>query len=104
MAQWIAFDEESTAAVAAQTQMAVLFQRGDALDAALSSGRPGIVMLPSARPGEVLLLKLQFNSHASANTEPIGYQATGLLGLIDEPIFADDPATQKKKWWQRLLD
>lgn len=103
MARWIAFDEESTAAVAAQTQAAVSFQRGDALDAALAGDKPALVILPDPA-GDVLLLQVRRNSPSVLpNSDPVGYEATGFLGLIDEPVFEDE-LKPKKKWWQRFFD
>lgn len=103
MARWIAFDEESTATVAAQTQAAVSFQRGDALDAALTAEKPAVVLLPGDS-SNVLLLQVRRNPSAlPAGDEPVAFEATGFLGLHDEPVFEEEPQ-QKKKWWQRLLD
>ncbi|HYG98710.1 MAG TPA: hypothetical protein VD837_06220 [Terriglobales bacterium] len=104
MTRWIAFDEESTAAVAAQTSHAVLFQRGDALTAALATRKRSMVILPERSSGSVLLLDVRFNTPASSTAEPLGYEATGFLGLIDEPVFAhQEPQQPRKRWWQRLL-
>jgi hypothetical protein len=40
--------------------------------------------------------------------EPVGYEATGFLGLENSPVYAHDLEAQarqaKKKWWQKLLD
>ncbi len=103
MARWIAFDEESTAAVAARTQAAVSFQRGDALDAALAAEGPSVVILPD-NSGNVLLLQVRRNSsEIPGRVEPVAFEATGFLGLIDEPVFSEEPQP-KKKWWQRILD
>lgn len=89
--------------VAAQTQAAVSFQRGDALEAAVASGKAAIVMLP-ADDNNVLLLQVRRNTSVlPERTEPVAFEATGFLGLTDEPIFDEEPQP-KKKWWQRLLD
>lgn len=102
MARWIAFDEESTATVAARTQAAVSFQRGDALDTALSAESPSVVILPDDS-GDVLLLEVRRNSsEISTRIEPVAFEATGFLGLTDEPVFSEEPQP-RKKWWQRIL-
>lgn len=103
MSRWIAFDEESTAAAAALTQMAVLFQRGDAVAAALSSGKRALVVVPGKNTGDLLLLNVIRNSGGTPAAAPIAYEASGFLGLHDEPVFAEEPGP-KKKWWQRILD
>jgi hypothetical protein len=37
--------------------------------------------------------------------EPVGYEATGFLGLKNSPLYTEDLAPKpKKKWWQKLLD
>ena len=45
---------------------------------------------------------------AKKNDDPVGFEATGLLGLEDSPVYAEDIAEQerraKRKWWQKLLD
>jgi hypothetical protein len=42
------------------------------------------------------------------DNEPVGYEATGFLGLENSPVYAEDVEEQarnkKKKWWQKLLD
>jgi hypothetical protein len=100
MSRWIAFDEESTAAAACRTRMAVSFQRGDAMAFALSSGKPAIVVLPGARAGEVLLLSITRN--VQPRSEPVAYEASGFLGLSDAPVYEEAPP--KKRWWQKILD
>ncbi len=114
MGRWIAFDEESTAVAATQSGMAVSFQRGDALDCALAAVNPALVLMPGSSREELLVVEVrrpisqrstpsapQGSRHAG--DVPVAYEATGFLGLIDEPIFEDQPQS-KKKWWRRLLD
>jgi hypothetical protein len=103
MARWTAFDEESTATVAAHTQAAVSFQRGDALDAALAAEKSALLILPTDST-DVLLLEVRRNSSGRPERlAPVTFEATGFLGLIDEPVFDEEPKP-RKKWWQRLLD
>jgi hypothetical protein len=117
MARWIAFDEESTAVAAARTGKAISFQRGDALESALASSRPAIVILPGASADDVLVVEVRRNTAAAtsrsaqpeehsqpvASAEPAGYEPAGFLGLADRPVF-DREIAPKKKWWKRLLD
>lgn len=117
MARWIAFDEESTAIAAAQTGMAVSFKQGDALEDALASSKPAVVLLPGETSEEIVVVELrptpmatgaepppprQESSQPNLADEPVAYEASGFLGLSDEPVFEQEPV--KKKWWQRLLD
>jgi len=103
MTRWIAFDEESTAATADRTQTAVLFQRGNALVAALSSRNSALILLPGGTPDEALLLAVHRTPASTTGISPVRFEPAGFLGLHDEPVYADEPAP-KKKWWQRLLD
>ncbi len=114
MGRWIAFDEESTAIAAAESGVAVSFQRGDAFDTALASAKPAIVILPGTTLEDVLVVDLipgqrlpslhQDDGRVSSDEAPVSYEATGFLGLTDEPVFEEEPAAPVKKWWKRLLD
>src|SRR5438128_1105310 len=70
--------------------------------------------LPSITPGKVLLARFQPKrftpnsanaSKASPASESAAYDATGFVGLIDQPVFGKAPQFVKqefkKKWWQR---
>jgi hypothetical protein len=118
MARWIAFDEESTAIAAAESGMAVSFQRGDALESALATSKPAIVLLPGETNAELVVIELrpglmtnrsevappgQDSTGTTPEEQPFAYEASGFLGLSDEPVFEPEPVT-KKKWWKRLTD
>ncbi len=117
MARWIAFDEESTALAAAQSGMAVSFQRGDALATALASSKPAVVLVPGDSSDEVIVVELRPNpairsalfpsrqevSQTDSAESPVGLEASGFLGLSDAPVFEQEE-TGKKTWWKRLLD
>ena len=74
MMRWIAFDDETAEAVVSR------FKRGGAeiypgepLDAVLEFGKPSLMLLPSTRPGKVLLAQFQPKSAISeppTNTSP----------------------------------
>jgi hypothetical protein len=108
MIRWIAFDDETAEAIVSRFKRgAAEIQQGDPLDTVLRYDRPSILILPSETPGKVLFAR--FESRVSAggqisSEEPIGYEATGFLGLIDEPVFTrrQPQPTMKRKWWQRL--
>ncbi len=119
MARWIAFDDETAEAVIGR------FKRGAAeiregeqpLEAALRCGRPSVLILPAKTAGRVLLVSIEPKTNASSTTKapstttskthaqaPVRYQATGFLGLTDEPVFEEEPETpakKKKGWWPR---
>jgi hypothetical protein len=119
MVRWIAFDDETAEAVIGR------FKRGAAeiregeqpLGAALRYGRPSVLILPAKATGRVLLVSIEPKTNASSTTKahstttskthapaPVRYQATGFLGLTDEPVFEEEePETppKKKSWWPR---
>ena len=109
MVRWIAFGDESAEAVVSRFKRgAAEIQEGDALAAALSLGRPSLVLLPSPIQGNVLVAhfepKTETAASPSAEGEFIEFEPTGFLGLSDQPVFVKPrkPAQQhKKKWWQR---
>src|SRR5512146_2755934 len=102
MSRWIAFDTVSAAAIGAAAQTAPELHHGDALSAALASNRPAVVVTPSNAPGRALVLQVRRPPGAD-ELRPIGYEITGFLGLVDQPIFEEAP-TPPKKWWQKILD
>jgi hypothetical protein len=102
MTRWIAFDEESTAAAAAHTKVAVAFQQGDALRSAVASNRNGIVILPTDRDDQFTLLRLR-RSIPKLEEEPVTYEPTGVLGLTDR-VRIEEQSQPPRKWWQRILD
>lgn len=114
MGRWIAFDEESTAIAAAESGMAVSFQRGDAFETALATAKPATVILPGSTSEDVLVVELMPGQKLTGSSprqvagrqsdeEPVSYEATGFLGLSDEPVFEEKPAPAKR-WWKRILD
>ena len=105
MVRFIAFDEETANVVAERFQMPVDHRPGtDAFDSALQSlSSTTLLLLPGAGGNEVLVAKIQRNLPAAVteSQKTMSYQATGFLGLIDEPVYEPDTP---KKWWQRILD
>jgi hypothetical protein len=43
----------------------------------------------------------EFSVHRWADESAVGYQAGGMLGLLDEPVYEEEQSAPKKKWWQR---
>lgn len=98
MSRWIAFDDQTAAAIKDRAGSAELHS-GDPLQFALNLATPSLVVLPSA--GKVLLARLR---PIAKKKEPhIVFEASGFLGLSDNPVLLDDaPEPPKKKWWQRF--
>jgi len=112
MIRWIAFDDETAEAVVSKFKRGgAEIHRGEPLDAVLDFGKPSLMLLPSTKPGRVLLAQFQPKPR-TATTEsraPITFETMGFLGLTDQPVFSDlKPADEenqnnnkKKRWWQR---
>lgn len=98
MVRWIAFDDETAEAVVSRFKRgAAEIEAGDPLAAALGADRPTMVILPSQVKGRVLLAKI------SPSKESVNYEATGFLGLSDEPVAPRAPQPQaRKSWWKKL--
>jgi hypothetical protein len=103
MVRWIAFDDESAEAVVSRFRRgAAEIQQGDPVGSALNLGRPSLVLLPARAPGRVLVARFDPKADEAQNTGSL--EATGFLGLSDEPVFVrpTEPIGQiKKKWWQK---
>src|SRR5580704_7457460 len=106
MIRWIAFDDETAEAVVSRFKRgAAEIHRGQALDAALSLGRPSLLLLPSDIPGRLLLARLEpKGDHASKNSPVLGPEGIG--GQLEPPDFTPrrkppQPEPGKRKWWQR---
>jgi len=125
MVRWIAFDEETADAIISRFKRgASELHDGNPLDAALNYGKPSLLLMPSGIPGKVLLAHIEPKAEPHSapkierkfwwkhepstvddSSEPVSYEASGFLGLIDEPVFNRPPQparpAPKKKWWQR---
>jgi hypothetical protein len=125
MVRWIAFDEETADAIISRFKRgASELHHGNPLDAALNYGKASLLLMPCSVPGKVLLARIEPKAEQNSAlkterklwwkhephtvedfSEPISYEATGFLGLIDEPVFNRPPQparpAPKKKWWQR---
>ena len=108
MMRWIAFDDETAEAVVSRFKRggAEIYQ-GEPLDAVLEFGKPSLMLLPSTKPGKVLLAQFQPKS-ATRESPAIVFEPTGFLGLADQPVFSnpkaaeeENPDKNKKRWWQR---
>ena len=110
MIRWIAFDDETAEALVSRFRRgAAEIHQGQPVDAALAHGKPSLLVLPSFTPGRVLLARfdpktLQAGHASTSAAAPIAHQATGFLGLTNQPVFSrcPQPVEQetKRKWWQ----
>jgi len=103
MVRWIAFDDESAETVVSRFERgAAEIQSGDPVDAALALDTPSLVLLPSKSEGKVLVAHFAPKNEGASESEAPTYEASGFLGLRDEPVFIhDDPPPPKKRWWRR---
>ena len=123
MTQWNVSDQDSASSV--QTLSPgdpVRWIDGDALDSALNAER-GVALLSDADGALIVTIERvsqaaskpvsqddaaalpnQVASSAARWTDKdaVAYQATGLLGLMDEPIYEEED--KPKSWWRRLLE
>ena len=101
MARWIAFDS-ATADVLKQRQetfSSLEVRTGDALDAALTSDAPCVVVMPALDGNLLVITRRPATQQVDRAPQ---FVATGFLGLEDAPAEDEPPAP--RKWWRRLLD
>jgi hypothetical protein len=99
MAEWIAFDDATVSALSARTLATVKLGTGNALEAALATDVPCMLLLPN-QAGQAQVLTLRRFQTAPRESAP-AYVATGFLGLLDEEV-ASEEETPPKSWWQKL--
>ena len=78
----------------------------DAMGEALAAA-PSVLLLPGGGT-EMVVARVRrgvqpadFSVHRWTDEHAVGYQAGGMLGLMDEPVYEEEPEAPKKKWWQR---
>ena len=111
MIRWIAFDDETAEAVVSKFKRGgAEIHGGEPLDAVLEFGKPSLMLLPSTKPGRVLLAQFQPKAQPAAieSRGPIAFETMGFLGLTDQPVYTTSLADEenqeknkKKRWWQR---
>ncbi len=104
MSRCIAFDKSTAQAISRNLHLlTVCNPEADPVQTALHSNAPvSLLAVPSQNGKHVLVAKFRRPALAAANHEPVGFEASGFLGLSDEPVYAPQP--QAKKWWQKLLE
>lgn len=110
MTRWISSDE-STAHALRDRRIEPEAGSSDALGEAMSAGS-AVLVLPGGGSG-VIVARVRRPMQAAAQPEfsvarctdeaAVGYQAGGMLGLLDEPVYEEEPQP-KKKWWKRIVE
>ena len=115
MAQWIAFDQETTSLLRSMlgrgTKIETLL-RGPvdyalarpgsvvAVLPATGSGNPGIAVFRRTRPAVVAAQHPVTQPTANRSNSRAG----GFLGLSDEAAFEEESPQEKKGWWRKIWD
>ena len=106
MVQFTAFDPTTRAAAQAAAHAEVALSSGDVLSAVLEcenavailpagEGTAFLVTVRKRAPRPVAALDVaRWQSPAA-----VGYSAGGFLGLLDEPVYEEEP----KSWWRKVL-
>lgn len=107
MSRWLAYDETAERALAGRFgRENVQPQSGDPeaiLAAVVAANGAAVALLPAAH-GRTMLLTRRPLRHARVDTaSPRAYEATGFLGLSDEPVYDDEPV-KPKSWWERFWE
>ncbi|HLX76010.1 MAG TPA: hypothetical protein VKR26_14790 [Terriglobales bacterium] len=108
MARCIAFDKATAQAVSRNLHLlTVCDPEADPVQSALHSNSPTSLLAVPAEDGKrVLVAKFQRRHsllpHAASN-DPVAFEASGFLGLGDQPVYIPE-AQAAKKWWQRILE
>lgn len=105
MTRWIASDE-STATALRSREIGADAGSPDAIGNAIAAGS-AVVILPAS--SGVLVARVRhaaqpaaFEVHRWTDKDAVGYTAGGMLGLLDEPVYEEEPQPSKK-WWRRIL-
>jgi hypothetical protein len=104
MARCIAFDKPTAQAISRNLHLlTVCDPEADPLQTALhSNAHLSLLALPSESGKHVLVAKFRRPALAPVNNDPVGFEASGFLGLSDEPVYV--PERPARKWWQKLLE
>jgi len=102
MTRWVCFDEPAAEAVR-QAGGVPAMRQGDALMAATRGPANSVVIMPTRNAQELALVSVIRREKIAApvmeRAKPARKgQATGFLGLTDEPEYEDEP--QQKAWWK----
>ena len=108
MTRWIAMDE-TTAQGLRDRHIEAEPANGEVIGEAIAA-MPSVLVLPGGESRAIVARirrgtqRSDFSVHRWTDANAVGYQAGGMLGLLDEPVYEEEHAAPKKKWWQRKGD
>ncbi|HEV2116305.1 MAG TPA: hypothetical protein VGR48_09795 [Terriglobales bacterium] len=108
MARCIAFDKPTAQAISRNLHLLTICDpEADPVQTALHSNAPTSLLAMSAEGGKpILIVKIRRGQSllapAALSGDPLGFEASGFLGLSDQPVYFAEPEPVKR-WWQRIL-
>lgn len=108
MGRCIAFDRSTAQAISRNLHLLTICNaEGDPLQSALHSNAPmSLLAMPADTANRVLIATFRRAGSAAtppSSPDPIAFEATGFLGLSDEPVYEAGPQAAKK-WWKKILE
>lgn len=108
MGRYIAFDKSTAQAICRNLHLLTICDsEGDPLQSALHSKSPlSLLAMPADTPNRVLIATFRRPQSAAApanSPDPIGFEASGFLGLSDGPVYQEEPEGGKN-WWRKILE
>ena len=112
MPRWISFDDASATALRGHAiETEAVWADLDPVTEVLRT-QAAVLVLPSQH-GDVLVARFRraaqptdagFDVARWSDDNAVGYTAGGMLGLLDEPVYEEEEAPAKKKWWKRIIE
>jgi hypothetical protein len=107
MPRWIAYDPAVKHALAHHMGITAESQPAagapDVVTAVMSAGGAAMALLPAAHGSVQVVTRRPLTREPAHAAPPRGYEATGFLGLHDEPVFDDEPPPPRS-WWEKLWE
>ena len=107
MGRYIAFDKATAQAISRNLHLLTICDsEGDPLQTALQSKSPTCLLaMPAESADKVLIATFRRSPSAEPATspDPIGFEASGFLGLSDEPVYQAEPQAGKN-WWRKIME
>jgi len=109
MARCIAFDKSTAQALSRNLHLlTVCDSEADPVQTALQSASPTTLLAMPTETGKRVLIATLHRAQAQTSpplpgSEPATFEASGFLGLSDQPVYAPEPDAAKK-WWRKILE
>ncbi|HEU5335850.1 MAG TPA: hypothetical protein VFU27_07800 [Terriglobales bacterium] len=108
MGRCIAFDKPTAQAISRNLHLlTVCDSEGDPLQSALHSNSTlSLLAIPADTANRVLIATFRRAPRLAvppSSPDPVGFEASGFLGLSDEPVYENEPPAARK-WWQKILE